>query len=154
MYANQSICLEITVGDVGEPLKIDLLQPLASARLVLHPYEAADLLEFGRWHGILSGFSLARKPNCPMVTVFKFSEIECGVNSGFNLNPVYFGLCCLAEGPWMLLRISIAFPSRRVECCWGWRCLAVHCGEHSVVLFFACALGSKVREGIRNFEEH
>ena len=31
------------LGDVGEPLKIDLLQPLASARLVLHPYEAADL---------------------------------------------------------------------------------------------------------------
>lgn len=72
------------LGDVGEPLKIDLLQPLASARLVLHPYEAADLLEFGRWHGILFEISLARKSNCPMVTVFKFSEIECGVNSGLN----------------------------------------------------------------------
>ena len=26
-------------GEIGEPLKIDVLQPLASARLVLHPQE-------------------------------------------------------------------------------------------------------------------
>lgn len=56
-------------GDVGEPLKIDLLQPLASARLVLHPYEAPDLLVGEQMTWNVHEFSLARKSSCPMVTV-------------------------------------------------------------------------------------
>jgi hypothetical protein len=40
---------------VGEPLKIDLLQPLASARLVLHPYEDLYSISFQVKGGMLLG---------------------------------------------------------------------------------------------------
>jgi hypothetical protein len=40
---------------VGEPLKIDLLQPLASARLVLHPYEDLYSISFQEKGGMLLG---------------------------------------------------------------------------------------------------
>lgn len=42
-------------GEVGEPLKIDLLQPLASARLVLHPYEDLYSISFQEKGGMLLG---------------------------------------------------------------------------------------------------
>ena len=40
---------------MGEPLKIDLLQPLASARLVLHPYEDLYSISFQEKGGMLLG---------------------------------------------------------------------------------------------------
>ena len=42
-------------GEVGELLKIDLLQPLASARLVLHPYEDLYSISFQEKGGMLLG---------------------------------------------------------------------------------------------------
>eukprot|EP00435_Cladocopium_sp_Y103_P047214 s1060_g13.t2 len=43
---NHPLKFPLGLGEVGEPLKIDLLQPLASARLVLHPYEDLYSISF------------------------------------------------------------------------------------------------------------
>ena len=47
--------MRVPPGEVGEPLKIDLLQPLASARLVLHPYEDLYSISFQEKSGMLLG---------------------------------------------------------------------------------------------------
>ena len=54
---NQPLKFPLQLGEVGEPLKIDLLQPLASARLVLHPKEDLYSISFEK-NGMLLGMKI------------------------------------------------------------------------------------------------